>query len=398
MAIQVVKPRVRGFICTNAHPVGCRQNVQNQINFVRESTRTEKTDLNALIIGASKGYGLASRIALTWGYGAKSLGIFLERPADRRRTATEGYYNAIAFHEFAEQDGYFAESINDSAFSDETRERAIDCISRRMGKIDILVYSIAAPRRTHPRTGAEYSATLKPIGESYTGTTIDLRTETLTTVSIEPANEADIADTTAVMGGEDLEFWVDALLNADLFAPACNVVAYSYIGPKVTWPIYRSGTIGKAKEDLERRMGQLDQRLSTQLGGHAYTSINKAIISTGSVPIPAVPLYMSILNDVMDAKGVNEDAIGQMTRLFTEHVGPGLTPTLDAERRIRLDDREFRPDVAAEVLDRWERINNDNFRQLSDYEGLKRGFLNLFGFEVEGVDYDEAMETDLSLP
>jgi enoyl-[acyl-carrier protein] reductase/trans-2-enoyl-CoA reductase (NAD+) len=239
---------------------------------------------------------------------------------------------------------------------------------------------------------------LKPIGQSYTSQTIDLNREIVAETVIEPANEKEIADTVAVMGGEDLEFWVNALLAEDLLAQELTVVTYSYIGPEVTWPIYRSGTIGKAKEDLQARVNALNERLADGLGGHAYLSINKAITSQASMAIPVVPLYMSILNDIMDAKGINEDPIAQMGRLFTEHLGPDQSPTLDPERRIRLDDRELRSDVTAEVMERWRQINTDNFRNLSDYDGLKRRFRNLFGFEVDGVNYDEAVETEVSLP
>jgi enoyl-[acyl-carrier protein] reductase/trans-2-enoyl-CoA reductase (NAD+) len=398
MAVQVVKPRIRGFICTSAHPVGCHKNVQNQINYIKENVPTKQTDLNVLVVGASTGYGLASRIALTWAYGATSIGIFYERPADERRTATAGYYNSAALHQLAQQDGFFAESINGDAFSDEIKEETIDRIKRGMGKINLLVYSIAAPRRIHPRAEAEHNSVLKPIGQSYTSQTIDLNREIVAETVIEPANEKEIADTVAVMGGEDLEFWVNALLAEDLLAQELTVVTYSYIGPEVTWPIYRSGTIGKAKEDLQARVNALNERLADGLGGHAYLSINKAITSQASMAIPVVPLYMSILNDIMDAKGINEDPIAQMGRLFTEHLGPDQSPTLDPERRIRLDDRELRSDVTAEVMERWRQINTDNFRNLSDYDGLKRRFRNLFGFEVDGVNYDEAVETEVSLP
>lgn len=398
MPVQVVKPRIRGFICTNAHPVGCQKNVQNQINYIKESITPKPTHPNVLVVGASGGYGLASRIALTWAYGAKTFGVFYERPPDGGRTATAGYYNSAAFHQLARQDGLFAESINGDAFSDGVKRDAVERIKGQMGKIDLLVYSIAAPRRAHPRTGVEHISVLKPIEQPYTGKTIDLNREVITQVTVEPASEQEIADTVAVMGGEDLEFWIDTLLAEDLLAQGSTVVTYSYIGPEITWPIYRSGTIGKAKEDLEHRINNLDKRLADQLGGHAYVSVNKAIVSQASMAIPVVPPYVSILNKIMDAKGINEDPIAQMGRLFTEHLGPNQSPTLDAERRIRLDDREFRLDVVAEVMERWAKVSNDNLRDLADYEGLKRGFRNVFGFEVEGVDYEEAVETELPLP
>lgn len=395
MTIQVVKPRIRGFIGTNAHPFGCRKNVQNQIDYIKESITPKQTNLNVLIVGATGGYGLASRIALTWAYGAKTIGVFFERPPDAKRTATAGYYDSVAFHQLARENGFFAESINGDAFSNDIKRDTMNRIKRNMGKIDLLVYSIAAPRRIHPHTGAEHRSVLKPIGQSYIGKTIDLQREVVTQITVEPANEQEISDTTAVMGGEDLELWVDALLAENLLASESTIVAYSYIGPELTWPIYRSGTIGMAKENLANSINNIDRQLRDKLGSHAYISVNKAVITQASAAIPVVPLYISVLYNIMNAKGINEDPIAQMARLFSEHVGPNQTPTLDNDRLIRLDDRELIPDVTDEVMRRWEMINTDNFRNLSDYEGFKRGFRNLFGFDVDGVDYDEAVETDV---
>ncbi|MDE0016792.1 MAG: trans-2-enoyl-CoA reductase family protein [Candidatus Poribacteria bacterium] len=395
MAVQIVKPRIRGFICTNAHPAGCHANVLNQIDEIKQGIPYKTTDLNALVIGASTGYGLASRIALTWAYGAKTLGLLYERPADDRRTASAGYYNTAAFHQQAAADGFLAQSLNGDAFSNEIKVEAIDRLKADFGKIDVLVYSIAAPRRIHPDTGASHESVLKPIGAPYTGKTIDLSREVVAPVTIEPANEQEITDTIAVMGGEDLEMWVDALADADLLAPEMTVVAYTYIGSALTWPIYRDGTIGRAKDDLKARVDALDQRLADQLGGNAYISVNKAVVTQASAAIPVVPLYISILYDIMDAKGVNEAPIGQMRRLFSEHLGPGLQPQLDSERYIRLDDRELQPEITNAVTERWGQIDTDNFHELSDYAGYRRRFRNLFGFEVEDVDYDEAVETEL---
>ena len=396
MAVQIVKPRIRGFICTNAHPVGCQTNVLNQIGQIKQGIPYKATDMNALVIGASTGYGLASRIALTWAYGAKTLGLLYERPADARRTATAGYYNTFAFHQQASEDGFFAGSLNGDAFSDEMKADTITRLKTDFGKVDILVYSIAAPRRIHPKTGASHQSVLKPIGESYTGKTIDLNRDVITPVTIEPANEQEITDTIAVMGGEDLEMWIDALAEAELLAPEVTVVAYTYIGSSLTWSIYRDGTIGRAKDDLKARVDALDERLRDQLGGSAYISANKAVVTQASAAIPVVPLYISILYDIMDAKGINEAPIGQMQRLFSEHLGPGLQPQLDGERYIRLDDRELQPEVTDVVTERWGRIDTDNFHELSDYAGYRRRFRNLFGFEVEGVNYDEAIETELT--
>ncbi len=395
MAVQIVKPRIRGFICTNAHPAGCLANVQNQIGLIKENTPHKNTGLNALVVGASTGYGLASRIALTWGYGAKTLGLLYERPADERRTASAGYYNTVAFHQQAQKDGFSAESINGDAFSDEVKQETIDQLKANFGKVDLLVYSIAAPRRTHPRTGETHNSELKPIGEPYTGKTIDLNNEIVVPVTIEPANDKEISDTIAVMGGEDLEMWITALADAELLASEVKVVAYTYIGSALTWSIYRDGTIGKAKDDLKARVDALDEQLANQFGGNAYISVNKAVVTQASAAIPVVPLYISILYDIMNAKGINEAPIGQMQRLLSEHLGPGLKPLLDSERYIRLDDRELRQDVTDVVTERWDKINTDNFHELSDYAGYRRRFRNLFGFEVEGVDYDEAVETEI---
>ncbi|MDE0635750.1 MAG: trans-2-enoyl-CoA reductase family protein [Candidatus Poribacteria bacterium] len=395
MAVQIVKPRIRGFICTNAHPAGCQANIQNQVDLIKGNATHKGTGLNALVIGASTGYGLASRIALTWGYGAKTLGLLYERPADDRRTASAGYYNTVAFHQQAQYDGFLAASLNGDAFSDAMKQEAIEQLKANFGKIDVLVYSIAAPRRIHPRTGETHNSQLKPIGESYTGKTIDLNDETVVPVTIEPANDKEIADTIAVMGGEDLEMWVKALADAELLAPEMTVVAYTYIGSALTWPIYRDGTIGRAKDDLKVRVDALDEKLANQFGGNAYISVNKAVVTQASAAIPVVPLYISILYDIMNAKGINEAPIGQMQRLFSEYLGPGLQPQLDSERYIRLDDRELRQDVTDAVSERWEQISTDNFHELSDYAGYRRRFRNLFGFEVEDVDYDEAVETEL---
>ena len=404
MAVQIVKPRIRGFICTNAHPAGCHANVQHQIevvqrgfadNGVLSKRAAGDRGLNALVIGASTGYGLASRIALTWGYGAKTLGLLYERPADSRRTASAGYYNTVAFHRQANQDGFFAESLNGDAFSDQMKQEAIGSIREHLGPLDILVYSIAAPRRIHPRTGDSHQSVLKPIGAPYTGKTIDLSREAVVPVTIEPASAAEIADTIAVMGGEDLGMWVAALTEEGLLAPEVTVVAYTYIGSPLTWPIYRDGTIGKAKDDLKARVDALDERLAKELGGHAYISVNKAVVTQASAAIPVVPLYISILYDIMNAQGINEAPIEQMQRLFSQHLGPGLQPQLDSERYIRLDDRELQEDVTAAVTERWAQINTENFHELSDYAGFRRRFRNLFGFEVDGVDYETTVETEL---
>ena len=395
MAVQIVKPRIRGFICTNAHPAGCQANINAQIDQIKQHIPAKQTGMNALVIGASTGYGLASRIALTWAYGAKTLGLLYERPADARRTASAGYYNTVAFHQQAAADGFYAESLNGDAFAGTMKADAIRHLKANFGKIDVLVYSIAAPRRIHPTTGVSHQSVLKPIGASYTGKTIDLGQEIIAPVTIDPATDQEITDTIAVMGGEDLEIWVDALAEAELLAPEVTLVAYTYIGSSLTWPIYRDGTIGRAKDDLKNRVDSINDRLATEFGGNAYVSVNKAVVTQASAAIPVVPLYISILYDIMDAAGINEAPIGQMQRLFSEHLGPGLQPELDSERYIRLDDRELQPEITDAVTERWERIDTDNFHELSDYAGYRKRFRNLFGFEVDDVDYDAPVETEV---
>ncbi len=398
MSLQVIGPKIRGFICTNAHPTGCLKNVQSQIDLAKKDIESTENTPNILVIGASTGYGLASRIALTWGYGANTIGVFFERPPSGNKTGSTGYYNSAAFHQMAAQDKFAAISINGDAFSDQIKQKTIDQIQEHFGQIDLVVYSLASPRRIHPKTGVDHRSVLKPVGDPCTGKTIDLTNENITDITIDPATNEEIADTIAVMGGEDLDFWVELLLSEDLLAPRANIVAYSYIGPQITDQIYSSGTIGLAKADLEQRINAIDTRLLNQINGHAYLSVNKAVVSQASAAIPIVPLYISILYQIMDAKNLNEKPIDQMIRLFSEYLGPGLVPVVDKNRRIRMDDRELRPDVLAEVNEKWSLVNNDNFHELADFEGYKKSFRNLFGFEVDDVDYGQPVETEVTIP
>ena len=398
MSLQVIGPKIRGFICTNAHPTGCLKNVQSQIDLAKKDIESTENTPNILVIGASTGYGLASRIALTWGYGANTIGVFFERPPSGNKTGSTGYYNSAAFHQMAAQDKFTAISINGDAFSDQIKQKTIDQIQENFGQIDLVVYSLASPRRIHPKTGVDHRSVLKPVGDPCTGKTIDLTNENITDITIDPATNEEIADTIAVMGGEDLDFWVELLLSEDLLAPRANIVAYSYIGPQITDQIYSSGTIGLAKADLEQRINAIDTRLLNQINGHAYLSVNKAVVSQASAAIPIVPLYISILYQIMDAKNLNEKPIDQMIRLFSEYLGPGLVPVVDKNRRIRMDDRELRPDVLAEVNEKWSLVNNDNFHELADFEGYKKSFRNLFGFEVDDVDYGQPVETEVTIP
>ena len=399
MPKQVITQRSRGFICINAHPEGCARNVEQLVEMARAAQPAAAVGAagpaRVLVIGASTGYGLASRVALAWGYGARTLGVFFERPPESDRTATAGWYNTVAFHRLAQRDGLSAASLNADAFSDQAKRDALEIIRRDLGPVDLVVYSLASPRRTHPRTGAVHNSVLKPIGSAYTNKTIDLASKKIQEITVPPASDQEIADTVAVMGGEDWRFWIEALAAEGLMAPGARTVAYSYIGPQLTWPIYWDGTIGRAKHHLEETAVQLDARLASAGGGHAWISVNKAIVTQASAAIPVVPLYMSLLFKAMKQHGTDEDAGAQMRRLFLEVLRPGKDPGLDEARRIRLDDREMRPEVQAEVAALWPQVTTENLLELSDFAGFERGFKNLFGFDVEGVDYSQPVETDL---
>ncbi len=395
MPLETVKMRARGFICINAHPEGCRKNVERQISVVKAAGHRAGYK-NVLVIGASTGYGLASRIAAAWGYRAKTLGVFFERPPEGGKTATAGYYNTVALHAVAQQNGLYAASINGDAFSTPVKCQAIETIRRDMGPIDLVVYSLASPRRTHPSSGVVYNSAIKPIGDTFTGRTVDLNSEKVVDVTVAPASEEEIAATVAVMGGDDWRLWIEALQVEKLLAPGARTVAYSYIGPSVTWPIYRDGTIGRAKQDVEAVADALDAKLR-ESGGGAWVSVNKAVVTQASSAIPVVPLYLSLLPRVMKAKGLEEGCIEQMTRLLLEAMPPGTSPQVDDARRIRVDDREMRSDVQAEVSAVFPHVSTENLQTHTDFPNFKREFQGLFGFNVEGVDYDQPVETDLVL-
>ncbi len=396
MAQQVIQQRKRGFIGINAHPEGCRHNVEEQIARVRHAVPRDRGMANALIIGASTGYGLASRIAAAWGYGARTLGIFYERPPKEGATATAGYYNTVAFHDAARRDGLVAASINGDAFSDEVKRQAAEVLGRDFGPLDLVIYSVASPRRVHPRTGAIHDSALKPIGRPFTSKSIDLRSEQIVEVTIPPADPKEIEDTIAVMGGEDWRTWIEMLMSEGLLARGARTLAYSYIGPRVTWPIYRDGTIGRAKQDLERTARELNLLVGERLGGAARISVNKAVVTQASAAIPVVPLYLSILFRVMKERGTDEAPIDQMVRLFRDYLAGGDSSLLDDEGRVRLDAWELEPDVQAAVANLWLEVTSDNLYHLSDFAGFKRAFDNLFGFNVEGVDYSAPVETNLT--
>ena len=396
MPQQIIKRRSRGFICVNAHPEGCRRNIERWVEGVRGKIPAGQAGpKNVLLIGASTGYGLASRIAAAWGYGAKTLGVFFERPPEGDKTATAGHYNTVAFHSLARKDGLFAASINGDAFSDEVKRNVVEALRKQMSPVDLVIYSLASPKRTDPRTGLVHNSALKPVGQAFTNQTIELDSGKVVSVTLQPANENEIADTVAVMGGDDWRRWMEMLLEEKLLADSARTLAYSYIGPEITWPIYRDGTIGQAKKDLERTASNLDATLAKNLGGHAWVSVNKAVVTQASAAIPVVPLYLSLLPVVMREKSLDEGPLEQMRRLFTDFLRAGSSPKVDEARRLRLDDREMRNDVQAEVAALWPKVTTENLRSITDFDGFQREFRGLFGFEVDGVDYEEPTETDL---
>jgi enoyl-[acyl-carrier protein] reductase/trans-2-enoyl-CoA reductase (NAD+) len=392
----IVAPKIRGFICTTAHPEGCAKHVAQQIAVVKSRGPMAKGPKKVLVIGSSTGYGLSSRIAAAFGSGAATLGVFFERPGEADRTATAGWYNTAAFENEAKAAGLYARSINGDAFSDAIKEEVIAAIKADLGQVDCVIYSLASPRRTHPKTGEVFKSVLKPVGEVFTDKNLNTGTGAVTEVSIDPVQGDDIAQTVAVMGGEDWEMWTDALLAAGVLADGVQTVAYSYIGPEVTWPIYKNGTIGLAKEDLERVQRLLDEKLAA-IHGKAWVSVNKALVTQASSAIPVVPLYISLLYKVMKDEGTHEDTIEQMDRLFRERLYNG-DPQPDEAGRIRVDDWEMKPEVQALVGKRWAEVTTENFPQLGDFEGYQTSFLRLFGFGLEGVDYTAETNPDVKIP
>ncbi len=388
----VIKPKIRGFVCITAHPQGCAAHVQEQIDFVKSRGPLKKGPRNVLVIGASTGYGLASRIAAAFGAGANTLGIFFERPSEQDRPATPGWYNSIAFTDAARAAGLKALNLNGDAFSDDIKRQAIDLIRRELGPIDLIVYSLASPRRTHPRTGVVHKSVLKPVGQSYTNKTVDTDKGIVSEVTIDPANDAEIADTTAVMGGEDWEMWIEALLAEGLVAEGATSMAYSYIAPEVTWAVYKNGTIGLAKNDLERAARKIDASLKAHGYGRAFISVNKALVTQASSAIPVVPLYISILYKLMKAKGTHEGCIEQIQRLFSTQLYGGQGLQFDDQGRVRIDDWEMRPEIQAEVAQIWPQVTTENLAPLTDIAGYRSEFLKLFGFGIPGINYDAEVE------
>ncbi len=382
----IIKPKVRGFICTASHPVGCAAHVQEQIDFIKAKDPVSGAPKNVLVIGCSNGYGLASRITAAFGGGANTLGVCFEKPPTEKRTASAGYYNTVAFEKAAKAEGLYAASINGDAFSDECKEKAIALLKENMGKIDLVVYSLGAPRRQDPKTGEVYSSVLKPINKGYTAKNLNTDTRKITDITVEPASEEEIAQTVKVMGGEDWELWIDALKQADVLAESCNTVAYTYLGEKLTWPIYGHATIGKAKEDLDRAATAINEQLSS-IKGQANVAVLKALVTQSSSAIPIMPLYISLVYKVMKEEGTHEGCIQQLHRLFTEGLYTD-SPRLDDSNRFRMDHLELRPETQAKIEALWPQVTEENLMELTDYQGYSDEFLKLFGFGWDGVDYE----------
>lgn len=393
----IIQPKVRGFVCVTSHPEGCAAHVQQQIDVVRGNGPVENGPKSVLVIGASTGYGLASRIVSAFGSDAKTIGVFFERPSSNGKPASPGWYNTVAFEEAAAKQGLFSASINGDAFSDEIKAQTIDLIRENLGKVDLVIYSLASPRRTDPVDGITYRSCLKPIGEPFTANNLDTDRKIIAPVSIEPATSEEIVSTVKVMGGEDWERWIDQLSGAGLLTDNCQTVAYDYIGPEVTWPVYHNGTIGQAKRHLRETAARLDRKLRGQ-SGRAFISVNKAVVTQASSAIPVVPLYISILFKVMKEADLHEDCIQQIDRLFRTRLFSEDEPETDADGRLRLDDWEMRPEVQEKVKAIWQRANTETIDAETDFDGYQSNFLKLFGFGLPGVDYGQDVEVDLPVP
>jgi enoyl-[acyl-carrier protein] reductase/trans-2-enoyl-CoA reductase (NAD+) len=391
----VIKPKIRGFICTNAHPKGCEAHVNEQINYVKTNRTSASGPRNVLVIGASTGYGLASRITATFGHEAKTLGIFFEKPPTEKKTASAGWYNTAAFQKAADEAGIYAKNINGDAFSHEIKEKAIAAIKADMDKIDLVVYSLASPRRTDPDTGEVYSSTLKPIGESVTTKNLNTSKRIIDEVSVEAANDAEIQGTIDVMGGADWELWMNALADADVLATGVKTVAYTYIGKELTWPIYGKATIGKAKEDLDRAATAINAATAKLNGQARVTSLN-AVVTQASSAIPIMPLYISAMFKVMKADGTYEGCIEQISNLFGENIYSD-TPRLDDQGRFRQNYKELEDSVQQRVTDIWNTVTSDTIDELTDYAAYHQEFLKLFGFSVAGVDYEQDISPEVAI-
>lgn len=388
----IIKPKVRGFICTTAHPVGCARHVQEQIDFVKAHPPEGEGPKNVLIIGSSTGYGLASRVVSAFGFKANTLGVMFEKEPTERRTASAGWYNTAALEKAATDEGLYAKTFNTDAFSHQAKADVIEEIKTSMGKVDLVVYSLASPRRKDPDTGQVYNSVLKPIGEPVTRKTLNTDTGEVTEITLEPATEEEIASTVKVMGGEDWELWINALAEAGVLAEGAKTTAYTYIGRELTYPIYGKATIGKAKEDLDRAAHEINRLLNQKVGGEARVSVLKALVTQSSSAIPVMPLYISLLYRVMKEQGTHEGCIEQIHKLLAgEFYGKGEL-TLDDAGRVRVDLNELSDEVQDRVEELWDQVTTENLRELSDFDGYQKEFFRLFGFGYDDVDYDEDVD------
>ena len=390
----IIKPRVRGFMCITTHPTGCEANVKNQIDYIKKQSAIDAPK-RVLVIGSSTGYGLAARITAAFGGGASTLGIFFEKPGTERKPGTAGWYNSAAFHQFAEQEGLYAKSINGDAFSTEVKEKAIATIKQDLGQVDLVIYSLAAPRRQHPVSGEVFNSTLQPVGKPVTMRGINTDKEEIQEFSLDAASEQEINDTVAVMGGEDWQMWMDALGQAGVLADGAKTTAFTYIGEKITWDLYWDGTIGQAKKDLDTKVLSIRDQLVSN-GGDARVSVLKAVVTQASSAIPIMPLYLAMLFKEMKANGTHEGCIEQLYRLFTECLY-SANPRTDEVGRLRVDELEMQPEVQASVAQAWANINTENLAELTDFTGYKEEFLRLFGFEMCGVDYDADVNPEVAI-
>ncbi|MDI6525995.1 enoyl-ACP reductase FabV [Pseudomonas otitidis] len=392
----IIKPRVRGFICVTTHPAGCEANVKEQIRYVESKGPVANGPKKVLVIGSSTGYGLAARITAAFGAGADTLGVFFERPGSETKAGTAGWYNSAAFEKAAQAKGLYARSINGDAFSDEVKRVTIETIKQDLGQVDLVVYSLAAPRRTHPKTGEVFNSVLKPVGKTVNFRGLDTDKEVIKESVMEPATEAEIAHTVAVMGGEDWQMWIDALQEAGVLADGAKTTAFTYLGEEITHDLYWNGSIGAAKKDLDQKVLGIREKLAAT-GGDARVSVLKAVVTQASSAIPMMPLYLSLLFKVMKEKGTHEGCIEQVDGLFRESLY-GTEPHLDADGRLRADYKELQPDVQDTVKDLWNKVTNENLYQLTDFTGYKTEFLRLFGFEIDGVDYEQDVNPNVQIP
>ena len=381
----IIEPRMRGFICTTSHPKGCEQNVKNQIEYIQSKGAIEGAK-KVLVIGASTGFGLASRITSAFGSDAATIGVFFEKAPSEGKTASPGWYNSAAFETEAHKAGLYAKSVNGDAFSNEIKQQTLDLIKADLGQVDLVIYSLASPVRMHPVTGVLHRSVLKPIGGPYTNKTVDFHSGKVSEISIEPCSGDDIENTVAVMGGEDWAMWIDALKAENLLAQGATTVAYSYIGPSLTEAVYRKGTIGRAKDHLEASAFAITESLAA-IDGKAFVSVNKALVTQASSAIPVIPLYISLLYKIMKEEGIHEGCIEQIQRLYQERLYTGNEVPVDEKGRIRIDDLEMRPDVQEKVAKLWIEAVTENLAEIGDLEGYRKDFYNLFGFDVAGVDY-----------